>query len=142
MIPEASRRAKAARWIISLTPLLNVCTAKVTQLGLGEPRLDPGPTFLPGKRFEDLAGDRIRRAAVWFVGGRNCGFHVDFCANGVTHIEAWVGGDRRTSTWISGSVTEASLKKDLTVSLVAAGLTDLARTEEVRAQLFNRTARK
>lgn len=141
MIPEATRRAKAARWIASLNPLLQVFNAKVDQLGLGEPRLNNGPAFLPGKRFEDLAGDRIRRGAVWFVGGRNCGFHVDFCANGQTHIEAWTGGDRRSSTWICGSVTEGSLKRDLTVCLVAAGLTDLARTEEVRANLFSRTAK-
>src|SRR4051812_27790783 len=93
------------------------------------------------EHFEDLAGDRIRKGAVWFVKGRNCGFHVDFCANGMTHIEAWVGGDRRISTWISGSVTHASMKKDLGVCLAAAGLTDLARTEEVRDQLFSRTAR-
>lgn len=142
MIPEAARRAKASRWIASLTPLLNVFNTKVAQLGLGTPRIESGPAFLPGKRFEDLAGDRIRRGAVWFVAARNCGFHVDFCANGATHIEAWTGGDRVISTWINGKVTEQSLKKDLTVCLVAAGLTDLARTEEVRAQLFNRTVRK
>lgn len=136
-----SRRAKAVRWIISLNPLLEVINAKTARLGLGEPRLNTGPTWLPRDHFEDNGGDRIRKGAVWFVGGRNCGFHVDFCDNGLMHIEAWVGGDRRISTWISGSVTHESLKRDLGLCLAAAGLTDLARTEEVRAQLFSRTAR-
>lgn len=142
MIPEASRRARASRWIATLNPLLKVINYKASCIGLGEPRLSTGPAFLPRKHFDDQAGDRIRRGAVWWVGGRNCGFHVDFCSNGQTHIEAWTGGERKTSTWISGSVTEASLKRDLTVCLVAAGLTDLARTEEVRDQLFSRTATK
>lgn len=83
---------------------------------------------------------RIRKGVVWFVSGKNCGFHVDFCSGGI-EIEAWTGSDRRTKAWISGKVTEATFKKDLTVCLVAAGLTDLARTEEVRAQLFTPKAR-
>lgn len=141
MIP-VRRRTRAARWIISLSPMFAVIQAKTRKLGLGEPRLETGPALLPKERFEDLAGDRIRKGAVWFLSGRNCGFHVDFCDNGQTHIEAWIGGDRRTSTWITGDATEHSLKKDLGVSLAAAGLTDLARTEEVRAQLFSRTATK
>lgn len=126
----------------ALNPMFCVIATKCARLGLGDPRLEVGPTFMPREHFEDMAGNRIRKGAVWFVGGRNCGFHVDFCSNGQTHIEAWTGGDRRTSTWISGDVSEMSLKKDLTVCLVAAGLTDLARTEEVRAQLFTRTAKK
>jgi len=130
------------RWIIALNPYLDVVNAKTAKLGLGEPRLQVGPAYLPRERFEDSGGDRIRKGAVWFVGGRNCGFHVDFCANGYTHIEAWVGGDRRISSWISGSSTENSLKKDLGVCLAAAGLTDLARTEEVRTQLFQGSAKK
>lgn len=129
------------RWVSALTPLITVIGLKAEQLGLGKPRLEVGPCFLPRNQFEDQAGDRIRKGAVWFVGGRNCGFHVDFCESSRTHIEAWTGGDRRTSTWIAGSVTEISLKRDLSVCLVAAGLTDLARTEHVRADLFSRTAR-
>jgi hypothetical protein len=78
---------------------------------------------------------------VWWINERNCGFHVDFYSGGI-HIEAWTGRERKTSTSISGKVTESTLKKDLTVCLVAAGLTDLARTEEVRANLFTRTAKK
>lgn len=139
---KLTRRAKAARWIINLHPLLSVVETKVHKVGLGEPRLETGPAWLPREHFEDQGGDRIRKGAVWFVTGRNCGFHVDFCANGLLHIEAWVGGDRRTSTWISGGVTEHSLRKDLGVVLAAAGLTDLARTEEVRTTLFSRTANK
>lgn len=135
------RRARVTRWVTSLTPLINVIGFKAQHLGLGEPRLEVGPSFLPRSQFEDQAGDRIRKGAVWFVSGRNCGFHVDFCESGRTHIEAWTGGDRSTSTWIAGSVTEASLKKDLSVCLVAAGLTDLARTDQVRAELFSRTAK-
>lgn len=143
MIPEVARRAKANRWVNSLSPLLQVIVKKAHNMGLGEPRLESGPTFLPRKHFEDLAGDRIRKGAVWFVKGiGNCGFHVDFCSNGQTHIEAWTSGERRTSTWISGSVTEHTLRRDLSVCLVAAGLTDLARTEEVRDQLFKKRSAK
>jgi hypothetical protein len=138
MIPEVGRRARAVRWMVSLSPMFKVISTKANSLGLGKPRLESGPTLLSRKNFDDLAGDRIRKGAVWFVGDRNCGFHVDFCANGQTHIEAWTGGERKTSTWISGDVSELSLKRDLTVCLVAAGLTDLARTEEVRARLFPR----
>lgn len=138
---ELTRRARATRWVASLTPLTNVVAETMTSLGLGKPRLEVGPTYMPRKQFEDCGGDRIRRGAVWFVEGRNCGFHVDFCMDRI-HIEAWTGSSRRTSTWIVGNVSELSLKQDLTVSLVAAGLTDLARTEEVRANLFSRTADK
>ena len=138
MIPEASRRARAARWVVSLNPLLQVCARRIKKLGLGEPRLESGPTFLPRKHFDDLAGDRIRKGAVWFIAGRNCGFHVDFCANAMTHIEAWQGGERRVSCWISSEMTEQILSRELSLCLAAAGLTDLARTEEVRARLFSR----
>lgn len=137
-----TRRAKATRWIVSLNPMFAVITYKMNALGLGKPRLETGPTFLPRSRFEDAAGDRIRKGAVWMVGDRNCGFHVDFCDQNRIHIEAWTGGERRTSTWISGDVSESSLKRDLTVCLVAAGLTDLARTEAVRDQLFTRAAKE
>ncbi len=124
-----------------MTPFLEVINSKTILLGLGTPQAEVGPTFMASNRFEDCGGDRIRKGAVWFVSGRNCGFHVDFCASGQIHIEAWTGKERSTSTWIKGSVTEGTLKKDLTVCLVAAGLTDLARTEEVRADLFKKKAR-
>lgn len=137
-----TRRAKATRWIVSLNPMFTVINSRMERLGLGAPRVETGPTFLPRSRFEDVAGDRIRRGAVWVVGDRSCGFHVDFCAENRIHIEAWTGGERRTSTWISGDVTESSLRRDLGVCLVAAGLTDLARTEEFRSQLFTRTAKQ
>lgn len=129
------------RRITALKPLIDVVNFKMTKIGLGDPSLEVGPAWMPRERFVDSGGDRVRKGAVWFVHGRNCGFHVDFCASGQLHIEAWIGGDRRISTWIAGSVSEASLKKDLGVCLAAAGLTDLARTEEVRAQLFSRTAK-
>lgn len=138
MIPEAARRNRAVRWIVSLDPLLQVCVRRAKRLGLGEPRLESGPTFLPRRYFEDLAGDRIRKGAVWFINSVNCGFHVDFCANKMTHIEAWQGGERRVSCWISGEMTEQVLNRELSLCLAAAGLTDLARTEEVRATLFSR----
>ena len=142
MTTEAARRARADQWIITLNPLIKVITAKVAKLGLGEPRLAVGPTYLPRRYFEDLAGDRIRKGAVWFIKGHgNCGFHVDFCANAMTHIEGWISAERRISSWISGQVSETSLKKDLTLCVAAAGLLDLARTEEVRANLITRTAR-
>lgn len=137
-----TRRAKATRWIVSLNPMFVIINKRMERLGLGTPRVETGPTFLPRSRFHDHAGDRIRRGAIWYVGERNCGFHVDFCAENRIHIEAWTGGERHTSTWISGDVSEASLNRDLAVCLVAAGLTDLAKTEEVRAQLFSRTAKE
>lgn len=138
MTALASRRARVTRWIISLNPLLKVVNSKAWRMGLGDPRVESGPGLLPGKHFEDLGGDRIRKGAVWFINGANCGFHVDFCANGSVHIEAWQGGERRISSWISGDVTEESLRRDLTLCLAAAGLSDLARTEEVRAKLYER----
>lgn len=138
MNPLASRRARVTRWIISLHPLLKVVNSKAWRMGLGDPRVESGPALMPRKHFEDQAGDRIRKGAVWFINGANCGFHVDFCANGSVHIEAWQGNERRISTWICGEVSEKTLKRDLTLCLAAAGLTDLARTEEVRAQLFSR----
>lgn len=60
---------------------------------------------------------------MWFIAGHSCGFHVDFCENGQVHIEAWTGKLRKTSTWICTATTVDSLRKDLTVSLVAVGLT-------------------
>lgn len=138
---KLTRRAKAVRWIITLNPLICVIETKMDKVGLGEPRLEVGPCWMPREHFTDSGGDRIRKGAVWFVTGRNCGFHVDFCVNGQLHIEAWIGADRRTSSWISGAVSESSLNKDLGMCLAAAGLTDLARTEEVRAALFTRTAK-
>jgi hypothetical protein len=141
-VNKLTRRAKAVRWIISLNPMLGVIDKKMEKVGLGKPRLEVGPSWMPREHFEDSGGDRIRKGAVWFVTGRNCGFHVDFCSNGQLHIEAWVGADRRVSSWISGAVSETSLKKDLGLCMAAAGLTDLARTEDVRAALFSRTATK
>lgn len=131
-----TRRAKVDRWIASLTPFFDVIAAKQKMLSIGEPGLTVGPTLM-----HDGPGPCIRKGAVWWINDRNCGFHVDFYSGGI-HIEAWTGRDRKTSTSISGKVTESTLKKDLTVCLVAAGLTDLARTEEVRANLFTRTAKK
>lgn len=137
---DRRRRIKATRWIIALNPMFRVISTKMERLGLGEPSLETGPGLLAGTRFDDLAGDRIRKGAVWFINNQNCGFHVDFCTNGQTHIEAWTGAARRTSLWICGDVTDSSLKRDLTLCMAAAGLTDLTRTEEVRATMFPRTA--
>lgn len=129
-----SRRAKVDRWIASLTPYFDVIATKTVMLGLGDPGMTVGPTLMTE------GGAHIRKGAVWWISERNCGFHVDFFTAGI-HVEAWTGRERKTSTRIVGKVTENTLKKDLTVCLVAAGLTDLARTDEVRAQLFPRTAR-
>lgn len=138
----ASRRAKADRWIISLTPFFQVINTRVDLLKLGEPALNVGPAFMGKERFDDGNGDRVRRGAVWWIKGHgNCGFHVDFSAAGI-EIEAWTGKERRTTTWIAGKASEVTLKKDLTVCLVAAGLTDLARTQDVRDQLFPRVVKK
>lgn len=114
-----------------------VITKKIVGLKLGDPRLEVGPTLIK----KQLSGDRIRKGAVWFLAGKNTGFHVDFLPSGV-HIEAWQGKERHASVWISGKVTEATLGKDLSVVLVAAGLPDLARTEEVRRHLFPTTKAK
>lgn len=116
--------------------MFDVITAKTKRLRLGEPRLTSGPTLLKKDFFPSgSGGDRIRKGAVWFFDGRNVGFHVDFLATGV-HIEAWQTKERHASVWIYGKVSEATLKKDLTIVLAAAGLTDLSRTDEVRAALF------
>lgn len=139
MSAAVTRRARINRWIISLHPLIKVVSSKAWRMGLGEPRIESGPGLMPAGQFEDRAGDRIRKGAVWFIAGvGNCGFHVDFCANGQVHIEAWQGAGRRVSLWISGDLTEQTLKRDLTLCMAAAGLSDLARTEEVRAKLFSR----
>lgn len=136
MIPRLSNRAKVDRWIAKLTPMFEVITSRINMLNLGQAH-GLGPLVIrSGSKVE-----RIRKGAVWFVSGKNCGFHVDFCSGGV-EIEAWTGSDRRSRLWISGKVTEVGLKKDLTVLLVAAGLTDLARTEQVRENLFSRTGKQ
>jgi len=135
----SSKRVRVDRWIASLTPLFDIINEKIQLLHLGSPDASVGPAFMRKELFDD-GGDRIRKGAVWWVQGKNCGFHVDFFAGGI-EIAAWTGRDRRTSTWISGKVTEPTLRRDLTVCFVAAGLTDLARTEQVRADLFSRTAR-
>lgn len=132
----SGRRATVDRWIASLQPMFDVITFKTQSLRLGEPRLTSGPTLMKKDFFSaGSGGDRIRKGAVWFIGGKNVGFHVDFLASGI-HIEAWQSKERHASVWISGKVSESSLKKDLTIVLAAAGLTDLARTNEVRKQLF------
>lgn len=131
-----TRRALIERWIESLTPFFAVMHDKAMALRLGKPRLEAGPTYLdvdnPGDRF---GKGRIRKNCIWFINGANVGFHVDFYPAGI-HIEAWTGADRHASVWISGKTTEKSLKKDLTMVLAAAGLNDLARTDEIRASLF------
>ncbi len=123
------RRTNADRWIVSLNPFFRVITSKIKAADLGHPRVEVGPTYI---HKEIPSGqDFIRRGAVWFVSGLNVGFHVDFYPSGV-HIEAWQGKERRVSVWIAGEYTERTLGRDLSVSMVAAGLTDLARTAEVR----------
>jgi hypothetical protein len=124
----AARRARIDRWIISLNPMFEVIAKKVQSLKLGEPRLQCGPTFMDNA---SPSPEKIRRGAVWFVGETQTGFHVDFMRTGV-HIEAWSGKDRRVSVWVAGAYTESTLKKDLTLALAASGLTELARTSEVR----------
>lgn len=107
-----------------------VIQKKVTGLKLGEPQLSFGPMSMVTSAPEPGL-DKIRRGAVWFISGTQSGFHVDFHKNGL-HIEAWSGKDRRVGIWVAGEYTEGSLRKDLTLALVAAGLTELARTTEVR----------
>lgn len=129
------RRANADRWIISLSPFFTVISNKVSTLCLGEPRVQVGPLLMP--KTVPTGKDKIRRGAVWFIGGSNVGFHVDFYHSGL-HIEAWSGKDRQASVWIAGEFSESTLKKDLSVVLVAAGITGLARIEEVRHLLAGR----
>ncbi len=136
-----SRRTAIDRWIIGLTPLFAVVTERTEALCLGEPSASFGPSLM-GKHLFDGRGDRIRKGAVWWIEGKNCGFHVDFLRQGI-RVEAWIGTERRVSADLVGKVSEASLTRDLTVCMEAAGLTDLARTDEVRRQLFKqREARK
>lgn len=136
MIPSpSSRRAAVDRWIASLNPFFAVITTRAKNLKLGEPDLQVGPAFI--KKTSAFDPDKIRAGAVWWVNGTgNVGFHVDFHKGG-TRIEAWTGKSRRGTLWIAGKLTEDCLKKDLKVVMVSAGLTDLARTEEVRNSLFS-----
>lgn len=136
MIPSPSgRRAAIDRWIASLTPMFSVIQARAKMLKLGAPSLEVGPAFI--KKGSVTDPDKVRRGSVWWVPDvGNVGFHVDFMHGGV-RIEAWTGKDRRASVWIAGKVTEDCLKKDLKVVLIAAGLTNLSGTEEVRASLFS-----
>ncbi len=128
MIARA-RRIAADRRIVALSRFLAVVESKVSTLRLPEP-CQVGPTFM-SKKYPGATETWIRRGAVWVIGGRNVGFHVDFYSAGLD-IEAWSGKDRRVSVWIAGEYTEVTLKRDLTVSLVAAGLTDLTHSAEVR----------
>ncbi len=130
-----TRRANADRWIISLRPFFDVVADKASSLKIGEPRVTVGPVLMP--KTVPSGKDKIRRGAVWFVAGNNVGFHVDFYPSGL-HIEAWSGKDRQVSVWIAGEFTETTLKKDLSVVLVAAGLTGLRGTDEVRHLLAGR----
>ena len=141
MIPSpSSRRAAIDRWVASLNPMFVVIQARVKAMKLGDPALEVGPSFI--KKASAFEADKVRRGAVWWVPGTgNVGFHVDFMQGGV-RIEAWTGRERRVSAWIAGKVTDDGLKKDLGVVLVCAGLTDLARTEEVRNSLFSAQNRK
>lgn len=125
----STRRSRIDRWIVSLHPMFTVIQDRVKALKLGDPRVSYGPTFMT--RDSPAATDKVRRGAVWFIGGIQTGFHVDFHLSGL-HIEAWSGKDRRVSVWIAGTYTEQSLKKDLNLALAASGLTELARTHEVR----------
>lgn len=135
-LSASARRARVDRWVASLTPFYEVIARKSRALKLGTPRIEGGPTFmdieLPGDRF---GKQRIRKNAVWWIGGKNVGFHVDFFEHGV-HIEAWTGADRHASVWIGGKASEESLNKDLNMVLAAAGLADLSRMEEARARIF------
>lgn len=137
-VPQ-NRRGQIDRWIVGLSPLLDVIKYKIEKLRLGAPAMDFGPTYLP-KDIPEFGPEKIRRGATWYHNGVRSGFHVDFLHAGL-RIKAYTGKDRDVTAWIHGKVTEASLKKDLGVCLVAAGLTDLARTEQVRDELFSRTAR-
>lgn len=141
MIPSpSSRRAMVDRWIVSLRPLFTIVAAGAAGLGLGTPTLEVGPSFL--KKSNAFDADRVRRGSVWWIKGvGNVGFHVDFSKGGV-RIEAWTGKDRHASVWISGKITEDTLARDLKVVLIAAGLTDMVRTEKVRASLMSARNRK
>lgn len=126
---SSARRTAVDRWIASLNPMFQVIQKKMLALKLGEPRLSYGPTSMI--KDNGPGPDTIRRGAIWFLSGTQAGFHVDFHKHGL-QIEAWSGKDRRVCVWAAGEYTEQSLKKDLTLALAAAGLTDLARTTEVR----------
>ncbi len=125
---RAARKALVDRWIASLSPLTAVIATRVGALGLGEPRVNVGPLYMDPARFDDRR-DRIRRGAVWFVGGVNTGFHVDFLS-GETHYEAWTG-ERRVSISVRGKITEATLDRDLRAALLTAGLNHVHVTQEV-----------
>ncbi len=122
------RRTNADRFV-SLNPFFRIISAKIRKTPLGTPRLEVGPTVM--RKQLPSGQDCIRRGAVWFVAGQNAGFHVDFYPAGI-HIEAWRGKDRQVSVWVAGEYTERTLNRDLSVSMVAAGLTDMSQHTEVR----------
>lgn len=121
--PLSVRRALVDRWISSLRPLCTVINRRIDALGLGDPRVNVGPVYMDGYKFDDRQ-DRIRRGAVWFVDGVNTGFHVDF-QSGKTVYEAW-SGDRRVSIAVTGKTSEATLDRDLRAALLTAGLDHIA----------------
>ncbi len=135
----STRRAATDRLIVSLQPMFDVISARTQRLRLGEPRITSGPMVMRREHFDfGTGGDRVRKGAVWFINGQNTGFHVDFFPQGLC-IEAWQGRERHVKVSIAGKVTEDLLGKELALVFAAAGLTDLARTDEVRAQLFTAT---
>jgi hypothetical protein len=135
VIPRSSaRRTSIDRWIASLKPMFVVIADRTERLRLGKPRVDVGPALITRDAAHDK--DRIRRGAVWFIDGQNTGFHVEFMRTGF-HVKAWHGKERKVDLWVTGKATQTSLNKDLSVVLVAAGLTTLAATERIRGSLFD-----
>lgn len=124
MSVSSARRASIDRWIIGLTPLVNLVSASIASLGLGEPRVSVGPSFM-GKHLFDAGGDRIRKGAVWWINGMNCGFHVDFLRQGLI-IESWTGNKKIRA--VHRATEQSSLAHDLRLCLDLSGLAELART--------------
>lgn len=134
---SVSRRAQVDRWIVSLDQFFGVIRRQARRLKLGD-TFEIGPTYQRGEH----GIEKIRRGAVWHVKGQgNTGFHVDFMAAAMV-IEAWSGKHRRCTLVITGKATVESLNADLKRVLAAAGLTDLARSNNIFCELEQPDARR
>jgi len=107
-------RGDLTDWIAEQQPLVDVVSAAIAGAGLGEPRIQVGPSFYPRRFGGDVA--HLRRGAVWFLGRppKNTGFRVEMYG-GWTKIVAW--SMHRRMTVECHDVAPEVLAKDLWLTL-------------------------